>query len=172
MKIAYKVSPLKNPRYLSFIFLSLVIFCLALLVYYILENPLFLIIAILSIFTLSYFIVVLSSKLNHIVFLDEDRIAFQKTKSNIDVFYYRDIGRLGYYKKNLLEEKFSFGDGLYVYDEKKDNYVLIGVGFKEYLDLFKKIKEKSICYNLKWTDIKRDKGVVLVEELQKMLNEK
>ena len=118
MKIAYKVSPLKNPRYLSFIFLSLVIFCLALLVYYILENPLFLIIAILSIFTLSYFIVVLSSKLNHIVFLDEDRIAFKKL-NQIQTFFIIGIQGVLVIIKKIFQKKNLVSATGFTYTTKK-----------------------------------------------------
>ena len=171
MKTEYKISLFKNPRYLLFILLSLVIFCINLFLYHTLGNFLFLIISILAIFTASYFIMVINNKLNHCVFFDDDHIAFQKTKSNIDVYYFRNITLLGYYKKKMENGKFIFGDGLYLYDEKKDNYILIGTGFTNYNDLYKKIKDKSNQYNLKWIDIKRDKNTTLVEELQKLLNQ-
>lgn len=170
MKNEYKISLLRNPRYIIFIFLSVVVFCINLLLYYIFSNLLFLIVSILAVFTASYYIIVITTKLNHIVYIDDDRISFQKTKSDIDVFYFREIRLIGYYKKNLENKKFYFGDGLYVYDEKNDKYILIGIGFNNFEDLYTKIETKSKEYNLKWFDINRDKNKTLVEELQKLLN--
>ncbi|HOV13132.1 MAG TPA: hypothetical protein PK771_02515 [Spirochaetota bacterium] len=170
MKSQYNISFFRNPRYFVFIVTSIFVFCVNLFLFYLFNNLLFLIISVLAIFVVSYFIIVLNSKLNHIVFLDEDRISFQKTKSQIEIFYFREIKLIGFYKKNLSNTKFEFGDGLYIYDEKKDNYILIGVGFKNYLELFEKIKLKSKEYNLKWIDIERKKDSALVEELQKLLN--
>ncbi len=170
MEQSFKISLLRSPRYILFVFVIAIIFCVMLFLYHLSSNILFLIISGLTIFVLSFFVVVLGPKLKHKIFVYSDKITFEKSKGETDTFYFRDVKVVGFYKKELLSDNFKFGDGLYLYCDKNDKYVLMGIGFKNYRLLYREIKSKSQFYNLKWLDIERKKGVFLVEELQNLLN--
>lgn len=170
METKYNISLIKNIRYILLISLSFVFFCISLFLYKLTDGVLFLILSLVSVVTISYFIIVLNSQLHQMIILDDDRISFKRKKNDFKTFYFRDIKFIGYYKKDYTNKKFVFGDGLYLYNEKLDNYFLIGIGFSKNIELYEILREKSKKYNLEWIDINREKNGTLVEKLQDILN--
>ncbi|HOJ64772.1 MAG TPA: hypothetical protein PLE45_10165 [Spirochaetota bacterium] len=166
----YKLSILKNPRYIFFLFLLALIFCVNLFFFYFYKNYLFLIISVLALAIFSYVVFKSESIFSQSINIYDDHLEYKRSKFETEKIYYRDIKLAGYYKKDLSNfNKYSFGDGLFLYDDRNDKYILIGIGFDRYKEIYKKLEEKSSQYKFKWHNIKRERKTYLLEELKKLV---
>lgn len=166
----YKLSLLRNPRYIFFLLALIVVFCINLFLFYFYKNYIFLVISVLAISIFSYSVYKSQSAFGQSITIYDDFIEYKRTRFETERIYYRDIKVAGYYKKDLSNfNKYSFGDGLFIYDGKNDKYILIGIGFDNYKDIYNKIEEKFQKYKFKWYNIQRSNKFDLVEELKKIV---
>lgn len=165
----YKITLFNNFRYLALAFFLFAGFIINLFFFFLFKNLFFLIFSIVVLGILIYAIYRIKFVFDQIITLQEDRLVYNRTRYENETIYFKDLKLAGYYKKDVESENFKFGDGLYVYDAKNDNYIFIGTGFFKYQEIFNFIKNKSSIYRFEWRNIKRVKGINLVGELKKIV---
>ncbi|HNZ27589.1 MAG TPA: hypothetical protein PK385_12105 [Spirochaetota bacterium] len=165
---SYKITLFNNLRYLALAFFLFAGFVVNLFFFYLFKNLFFLFFSIAVLGILIYSIYRIKFVFDQIITLHEDRLVYNRTRYETETINFKDIKLAGYYKKDIDIENFKFGDGLYVYDAKNDNYIFVGTGFSKYQEIFNFIKNKSSIYRFEWRNIKKVKGINLVGELKKI----
>ena len=170
----YKMTLRCNPRYIVILTVLLSSFCINLFAFYFLnENFIFLALSILSIGVFSYIVYHIRAFFSQTVKVLDDHIEYKRSRFETDIIVFREITFAGFFKKNTENElAFRFKDGLYVYEEKKDRFLLIGKGFADYLKLYKRIQERCNHYRVLWKNIERKNKKSLVLGLKNLLSDK
>ncbi|OHD12604.1 MAG: hypothetical protein A2086_05735 [Spirochaetes bacterium GWD1_27_9] len=169
----YKITIKQNPRYIILLIVLFLSFCVNFFLFRLYNNFLLLIISILSIFAFSYMIFYINALFSQKITVFDDHLEYQRSRFETDKIFFREITFIGYFKKDVNNtDNITFGDGIYIYEEKKDNYILIRNGFENYKELFKSIENKSRAFNIKWINIARKGKDSLVLSLKEMLQHK
>lgn len=166
----YKISLLKNVRFLTFISALVVLFFVNLTCYQFSigneYNFVFLIVSVILIVVICYTIFKIQAVRGMQITIHEDSIEYKRTKYENEIIYFRNIKGIGYFKKHKDDEShFGFFDGLYIYDGSSDRYCFIGISFNDYREIYKIIKERCQKTNINWQNIERNK-LALVDELR------
>lgn len=171
-KQIYKLSLIRNTRFLFIVVFLVVSFLINFPLYQRTESGLkflFLSFAIIAVIVLSYILLKKNDLFKQQIVIEDDYIEFLN-KTNTKVFY-KDIKYAGYYKKDLNDKiNFKFKDAMYLYNERDDIYFLISPGFKNILQLYSIMEEKCKSYRVNWNNIHRTRSTSFINELKKLLN--
>jgi len=173
----YKISIKRNPRYIVLTFSMVMLVLLDIALFILLKNPFFIVAAILMVLLLSYIFYILKSVLSNQITLHYDHFSYKQSKLESEDIYYKDITLAGIYADFLKmyrdnSKKLAIDDGFYIYSEKLDKYLLIGVGFDFYEELFKNLEEYCKQYGAVWKNIQKRKKITITDELREILKEK
>lgn len=170
----YKISLLKNIRFMIFILLLVVFFLINMSIYQALTIKdsdyrfIFAVVCFVIIGVICYAVFRIQSVRNLQIKLLDDSIEYKRSQYENEIINYKDIKGVGFFKKNKDDEThFGFFDGLYIYDGASDKYCFIGISFNEYREIYQTIKSQCAKYNVGWQNIERGKKS-LVEELRNL----
>lgn len=166
---SFKLKLSNNPRYvviLLFLTMSLLI-TTALL--FLLKTFLFLFAALVIFFLICIIIFTAYKRFPYRIDYYDDRLEVVRSKNETDIMFFKDLRVAGFYKHNFDSEKFASDDGLYIYNEEADYYILIGKGFDYYKKLYSLIKESAEQYNIFWHDILHTDRNSLINGIKKII---
>ena len=171
----YKIQLLKNTRFVIFMALLIILFLTNLTLYQVFRiqnsewNLAFVIVSVILITVICYSIFKMQGVRGLQITLGDTEMTYNRSRFENEVIEYRNIKYLGYFKKNPDDEsKFSFFDGMYIYDGSTDKYCFIGISFNEYREIFAEIRAKCEKTNANWHNIKRSNRTLL-EELRTLV---
>lgn len=166
----YTISLWKNKRFVIFMSLLVILFLTNLTLYQALRiqnsdwNMAFIIVSVILMVVICYSIFKMQGVRGLQITLGDTEMTYNRSRFENEVIEYRNIKYLGYFKKNIDdEEKFSFFDGMYIYDGSTDKYCFIGISFNEYAEIYAQIRSKCEKTNANWHNIKRSNRTLLDE---------
>jgi hypothetical protein len=166
----HKLVLARNPRFLLLMGLLIAIFSVSLLLYYLLSSLLWLGIAIFSIAVFSYIMINKQPLFSQQITIYDDRLEFKRSRFETSTIQFRSVTCAGPFKADPGNEKWSFNDAIYLYEEESDLYLLVKSGFSKFDFLVESIEKRCIKYHRKWEPIKRGGKNSLIEGIRKIIS--